>query len=205
MQKRLLLLELADLLEVARVKSAQLGVLVILGAKTVLHPQAEHGFDLAELFALETGGAVQHFAELEEIERRHRLEHVDLVIEQLPDLDHALEAMHDHVHVGAVIIRGRFAQHFAGREQLMQDLFEPKLVGLVHDDEEHFIVRDELAFLEAERLLQFEQPLDPEVIAVILQLTRAAVHRAFHRRAVSRTREDARQCTRAPSLARVSP
>ncbi len=61
--------------------------------------------------------------------------------------------MHDDVHVRAVIVRRRFLENFAARHQLVQDLFEPEFVGLVDDDEEHFIVGDELAFFEAERLL----------------------------------------------------
>ena len=127
---------------------------------------------------------MEQFAELEEIERGHGLEDVDLVVEQFPDLDHALEPMHDHVHVRAVVVRGGFAQDFAAGGDLVQDLFEPKLVGLVDDDEEHLIVRDEFAFLQAERLLQLEEPLDPEVVAVILRLA-LVIHRAFHRRSVA--------------------
>ena len=111
---------------------------------------------------------MEQFAELEEVERRHRFEHIHLVIEEFPDFHHALEPMHDDVHVRAVVVRGRFAQDFPAGGDLVQDLFEPKFVGLVDDDEEHLIVGDELSVAQAERLLQFEQALDPKIIAIIL-------------------------------------
>ena len=69
---------------------------------------------------------------------------------------------------GAVVVRGRFAQDFATGPQLVQNLFEPKLVGLVHDDEKHFIVRLNFAVFETDRLLEREQFVDCEVSPVIL-------------------------------------
>ena len=45
------------------------------------------------------------------------------------------EAMDHDVHVGAVVVRGRLLQDFAAGLELVEDLFEPKLVGLVDDDE----------------------------------------------------------------------
>ena len=120
-------------------------VLVVLGPKTLLDPQPQRRFDLAKLLTLEPGRAMEQLAELEKVERGHRLEHVDLVIKQFPDLDDPLQAMDDDVHVRSVVIRGRFAQHFAAGRDLVQDLFEPKLVGLVDDDEEHLVMRDQLS------------------------------------------------------------
>lgn len=80
-------------------------MLVVIGTETVLHPQPERRFDLAELFALESRRTVQQFAEREEIERCHRLEHIDLMIK--PNFNDPLQPMHHHVQVRAIIIRGR--------------------------------------------------------------------------------------------------
>ncbi len=127
---------------------------------------------------------MEQLAKLEKVERSHRLEDVDLVVEQFPDFDHPLEPVHHHVHVRPVVVRGGFAQYFAAGRDLVQDLFEPKLVGLVDDDEEHLIVRDELSLAQAERLLQLEQALDPEVIAVILRRA-FVIDGALHRRSLA--------------------
>ena len=139
----------------------------------------ERSFDLAELQALKSARAVQLFAELEEVERRHRFKHVDLVIKQLPDLNDAPQPMHDHIEVWSVIIRGGLAQHFTAGAELVQDLFEPKLVGLVDDDEEHLIVRVEFSFDETQRRLQAKELVDGEITAVIGGCLRA-IERALH-------------------------
>ena len=145
---------------------------------------------------------MKQLTELKKVERRHRLEDVDLVIEQLPNLDHAPEAMHDHAHIGAVVVGGRFAQHFAAGGDLVQDLFEPKLVGLVDDDEKHLIVRDQLALAQAERFLQLEQALNPEVVAVVLRRA-FVIDGAFHRGSLA-YRAGQSQCGCAPSCASAS-
>jgi hypothetical protein len=50
----------------------------------------------------------------------------------------------------------------------VQDLFEPKLVSLVHDDEKHFIVCLDFAVFETDRLLQREQFVNAEISPVVL-------------------------------------
>ena len=55
-------------------------MLVVIGPEPVLHPQTESRFDLAELRALETGRAFEAGPEIEEIERRHRFQDVDLLV-----------------------------------------------------------------------------------------------------------------------------
>ncbi len=114
------------------------------------------------------------------------------MIEQLPDLDDSLQAMDDDVHVGPVVVRRGFAQDFAAGLQLVADLLEPKFVGLVHDDEEHLVVREQLSVLQAERFLQLEEFVDPEIVAVILQRT-LGIERALHPVSVAQ-REGRRQC-----------
>ena len=76
--------------------------------------------------------------------------------------------MDDDVHVDAVVVGSRLAQDIARRAQLVQDLFEPQLVGLVHDDEKHFIVRLKLAVFQTDRLLQREQLVNAEISPVVL-------------------------------------
>ena len=156
-----MLLKPTDLGEVLFVKAAELRVLVVLGPKTAFGLQPQRRFNFAKLFTLKPGCAMKQLAKLEKVERGHGLEHIDLVIKQFPNLDHSFEPVHHDVHVRSVVIRGRFAQHFFAGRDLVQDLFEPKLVGLVDDDKEHFIMRDQLSLAQAERLLQLEQVLDP--------------------------------------------
>ena len=133
---------------------------------------------------MKTGGAFERRAKIEEIERRHRFQNVDLLVEQFPNLDDPLEAMDDDVHVGAVVIGGRFLQDFATRLELVQYLFEPELVGLVDDDEEHLIVRVELAFDQGKRRLEGEEFIDAEIAAVVGGFF-AAVERTLHCRSVA--------------------
>ena len=140
---------------------------------------------------------MEQLAELEEVERRHRFEDIDLVIEQFPDFHHALEPVHDHVHVRAVVVRGRLAQDFLAGGDLVQDLLKPELVGLVDDDEEHLIVRDHFPVAQTERLLQFEEPRNPEVVAVILRRA-LVIDRAFHRGSLAH-RGGRSQCAAAPA------
>jgi hypothetical protein len=61
--------------------------------------------------------------------------------------------MDDDIHVGPIVIRGRLTQNLAARMQLVQDLFEPKFVSLVDDDEQHLIVRLNFPVPQAKRVL----------------------------------------------------
>jgi hypothetical protein len=68
-----------------------------------------------------------------ELERRHRLEHVDLRDHYLQDREHALQGVE----------RARRVPPLQERLQivdLVQQLLEPKLVNLVDDDEEGLVV-----------------------------------------------------------------
>ena len=56
-------------------------MLIVIGPEPVLHAQAEGRFDLAELGALKPRGAFEAGAEIEEIERRHRFQDVDLLVQ----------------------------------------------------------------------------------------------------------------------------
>src|SRR6266436_4793547 len=88
--------------------------------------------------------------------------------------------MDDYVHVRTVVVGGRLLQDFAAGLELVENLFEPKLIGLVDDDEQHLIVRMEFAFNQAERSLQIQELVDGEITTVISQLL-FALKRALHR------------------------
>jgi hypothetical protein len=78
----------ARLLEPAPEPRLRVGVGLARGHEArLLQPEAE--LDLAKLRGLEAAGGLEVLAEEEEVERRHRLEHVDLLHQDLEDLDHA--------------------------------------------------------------------------------------------------------------------
>ena len=75
--------------------------------------------------------------------------------------------MHDHVHVRAVVVRGRFFEDFATGFQFVKNLLEPKLVGLMDDNEQHLVMRVQFSLDQAERRLESKELVDGEVTAVI--------------------------------------
>ena len=112
------------------------------------------------------------------------------MVKQFPDFDDALQAMDHYIHVGAVVISGRLLQHFATSLELVEDLFEPKLVGLMDDDEKHLIMGVKFAFNEAERSLEPQQLVHGEITPVVGGLRTTfewAIHRGIvaHRRGQS--------------------
>lgn len=82
--------------------------------------------------------------------------------------------MDNDIHVGAVIVGGRLGQDFATGFQLVKNLFEPELVGLMDDDEKHLVMRMELALDKANRRLKREELFDRKIIAVVSRLLRSA-------------------------------
>ena len=132
-------------------------------AQAILAAQTELDLDQAELQALEAGRRKQHVAELEEVERRHSLQHVDLLQEQALDPADPLERLDGESELAVV-------GHRAGEDpvdpgQLEQDLFEPQLVGLMDDDEQHLVVRRPPGQL-ALTLLAVEQPVELQMLAI---------------------------------------
>jgi hypothetical protein len=107
------------------------------------------------------GGGDQHVPELEEVERGHRLEDVDLVDEEPLDDGDPLQPGHDlaHVFLGHHVL----AHHLEDDVELEEDLLEPQLEGLVGDDEEQFVVGRRLA----EWRLGRQQPVELEVVEVV--------------------------------------
>src|SRR4029077_15614142 len=100
--------------------------------------EAEPDLDQSELRRLEARRREQIVAEIEEIERRHRLQHLELLDQELEDLVDALEPVHDAPEI--LVLYHLAAEIDLDAVELVQNLLEPQLVGLMHDDEKHFVV-----------------------------------------------------------------
>ena len=87
-----------------------------------------------------------------------------MVEQDLLDLDDALEPRHRHAY--AALVHRVVAEEAHHRVQLVQDLLEPELVGLVHHDEEHLVVGGS-ARLGAFRGLAREELVELQVLAVV--------------------------------------
>ena len=94
---------------------------------------AEDELQLAELGRLEPAPRFEASAKAEELQRRHRLEDVDLRDEHLEDGQHALHRVPRPREVVA-------ASSALQVVELVQNLLEPQLVDLVDDDEQHLVV-----------------------------------------------------------------
>ena len=95
--------------------------------------QTEHRLDRAEARRLEPRRGVEPIAEGEELEGRHRLEHVDLRDQRLEDLQDAVEQVERSV--GVAFLEGQL--HAL---QLVAQLLEPQLIDLVDDDEQQLVM-----------------------------------------------------------------
>ena len=110
---------------------------------------AQDRLELAELAGLEAGRGLEPLAEGEELDRRHRLDHVQLRDNELEDRQDALEGGG-----GARVVA--FLEHPLEVAELVDQLLEPELVDLVDDDEEDLVVLVRGRPLSAEDLLQRE-------------------------------------------------
>ena len=90
----------------------------------------------AELDALEPRRRNQQIAEVQEIEPGHRLQDVDLVEQQPLDLA-TVEVADGAQHVAISDDPGEDSHDGV---RLVEDLLEPQLVRLVHDDEQQLVV-----------------------------------------------------------------
>src|SRR2546430_16943753 len=94
-------------------------------------PQRE--LDLPKLMRLEAAPRLEPIAEREEVEWRHRLEHIDLRDQRLQDRENPLERRRRDRRVVA-------AQHALQIVELVQDFLEPQLLDLVNDDKQRLVV-----------------------------------------------------------------
>src|SRR2546427_5524342 len=110
---------------------------------------AEHEFDLAKLMGLKAAPRFEPIAEREEVERRHRLEHIDLRDQRLQDRQNPLERRRGKRRVIA-------AQHALQEVELVQDFLEPQLIDLVDDDEQSLVMLERTGprVLEREQLFE---------------------------------------------------
>ena len=114
--------------------------------------------------ALNARGRDQDVAEIEEVERGHGFQNVDLLKQDALDLDDApavQDRLPDFLLRDARASKGR--EH---RVELPQDLFEPQLGSLMNDDEEHLVV-SRPAMEGALQLLASEQPIELDVVGVV--------------------------------------
>ncbi len=106
---------------------------------------------LAKLNRLKAAGRIEVVSKLVELLRRHRLQDVHLLFEQPLDRVYPAKVLADGGQVVAVERR-------QGGVHLVQDLFEPQLVDLMDDDEEHLVVMrgTRKRPLQGEKLVNFE-------------------------------------------------
>ncbi len=100
---------------------------------------------LTELHRLEAARGGEPLPELQEVLRRHRLQHVDLLDQHPLDDVHPVEQVAREPEVPAAAVRLGVDQRVPDRLGLVQQLLEPQLVDLVDRDEEQLVVRRRLA------------------------------------------------------------
>ncbi len=137
-----------------------------------LRIDAEAVLDHPELHALEPRRRHEQVAEVEEVERRHRLQHVDLVQQQALDLGDAVQVADGAQHVA---IGDDAGEDVDDGVELVEDLLEPQLVRLVDDDEQQLVV-GVAAVLVADRLLARQQPIELQVVVVVQRLATVGHH-----------------------------
>src|SRR5437870_10122937 len=93
-------------------------------------------FNLAKLHRLKAAGRIQLFAKTEKANRRHRLENMDLVYEQLLNFDNPAQC-------ALRCDRSVRVHRLNCRINFMEDHLEPNLVCLMNRDEQQFVVRSE--------------------------------------------------------------
>src|SRR5262249_19418771 len=111
------------------------------------------------------GGRDQVAAEIEEVEGGHGLQDVALFDQNALNLDDAPEPQD---RLPDFFLRNRWvSKRREHRVELPQDLFEPQLVSLMNDDEEHLVVGRPAMEGGAPQLLASEQPIELEVVRVV--------------------------------------
>ena len=74
--------------------------------------------------------------------------------------------MHAVIDIGRAVFDIGLLKNIADYTQFMEYLFEPQFIGLVNDDEEHFIIGPD-AFFSAFRVLRIQYFIELQVIAVV--------------------------------------
>jgi len=117
---------------------------------------------------LEPRGWKEIVAEVEKVERSHRFEHAELVDQQGLDFGDAVKPSHDGAEI--LLWNHLLAEDVATAVQVVEELLEPKLVGLMDDDKEHFIVRDDSALRKRLGLLAVEDRVQLKIVVIVDRL-----------------------------------
>ena len=112
----------------------------------------QHELELAKLIRLKTARRLEALAKRQELERRHRLEDVELRDEHLQDGEDPPQRVLRPVRLA-------FLEQAPDEVHLVEQLLEPELVHLVNDDEEELVVLG----TRGSRLLQREKGIDLQV------------------------------------------
>src|SRR5947199_3429435 len=94
---------------------------------------SEYKLNFAKLHGLKPRCGLEPIAETRERRRCHRLENVHLRHQRLHDCPYPLERMNRPEEIA----RGEISPYFL---ELMEQLLEPELVGLMNDNEQHLVV-----------------------------------------------------------------
>ena len=161
-EERRLLLRSLDTRGIFFAEARRVGSAVEL--KAVPAPHSQLVLEQAKLNALNARGRDQDVAEIEEVERGHGFQNVDLLKQDALDLDDA-PAVQDRA-PDLLLRNGRAPEGREHRVELPQDLLEPQLGSLMNDDEEHLVV-GRPAMEGALQLLASEQPIELDVVRVV--------------------------------------
>ena len=108
-------------------------------------------FELSKLRRLEAAGGAQRVTEVSVVARAHRAEDVPLVDKDIADDEYAFDESVGFWEIVALEV-------FECGVELVQNLSEPEFVGLVQDNEEHFVVTlvADASLLQLEELRYFQ-------------------------------------------------
>src|SRR5262249_47326169 len=137
---------------------------VVVKLQAAFEAQAEPDLDEAELYRLKARSRSEQVAEIEKIERCHGLEHVELMDQQLDDLVDTPEPVHHPSQ--AIVLDHVGAEVLLDPVKLMQDELEPELVRLMHNDEQHFVMRGCADAFALAYLLR-QQRVQPQIVGIV--------------------------------------
>jgi len=130
---------------------------------------AAEEFDLAELFRLEAAGWLELSAECQEVRRQHRLEDRELLDQHSHDFRATPQQPRCFVHlIARVRTRSRGSKAGYHLIKIVQQFFEPELVGLVNNDKEMFVMVRRVGL----RMLKIKQFRNLQILAVRESLVR---------------------------------
>jgi hypothetical protein len=106
----------------------------------LLHLQTQLGFDQPELLTLKAGSGQEKIPEFQEVQRSHCFEDAYLLIDELQNFPNSLQFIDYLAHIIRVIVDAALDKDLPHQVKLKEDLLEPKLIDLMDNDEQHFVV-----------------------------------------------------------------